>query len=67
MRRTRCLAALLLLAGCAAPSPPAKPQPIAKILQDEGTNPMFVPMYLMGPDGTFTTNRLTPEPLGDTH
>lgn len=60
------LMATLALAGCAT-APPGKPRTLDQILQDEGSNPVQAPMYLMGKDGTFTTNGLTPEPSGDTH
>ena len=54
------------LAGCAVwPSP--IPPGLEQTLQAEGSHPMQVPLYLMGKDGTFTTNGLTPLPWGDTH
>ena len=58
--------ALAALAGCAAERPGKLP-PLDQILQNEETNPAFVPMYLMGRDGTFTTNGLMPQAFGETH
>lgn len=67
--RKRTLALMLVLgpviSGCAIwPRPPSPG--IDSILQSEGTNPAQVPMYLLGKDGTFTTNGLTPLPWSDT-
>jgi len=66
MSQSRFLLLLLPLAACTMQTP-QKPQTIDQILQSEGTNPAFVPMYLMGPNGTFITNQLMPQPFGDTH
>jgi hypothetical protein len=42
------------------------PPTLATRLQAEGAAPTDVPCYLLGPNGTFRTNGLTPEPWGDT-
>ena len=63
--RTVTVAALLAVGGCAAQTP-GPPRTLQQILQDEGAQPGAVPPYLIGPDGTFITNKLTPLPWGDT-